>query len=268
MAGHGTTTTTGSRDTKTYNSFTLHTPPPQWQPGDLPHSPAPPSPPASTVHRPPTSHRALRLGLALVSVVLLSALAGGPALAKEQSCADQVIADWYDDGRVGKIYPLECYRQAIKMLPPDVLDYSNAKEEIGRALAFAKQGKPDPGGEDPTPPATTSTGTTKTDTTKTEHDRKTDTTKTRHDRRQSTTDTEHDRHEHDRHLRAVVGTGAAARARRARGAAPRGRLGRLSPPPDGQRRRRRRHAADHDLAPAGKLRRRARPGIFLQIAGK
>ena len=110
-------------------------------------------------------------------MVLLSALAAGPALAKERSCADQVIADWYDDGRVGKIYPLECYRQAIKMLPPDVLDYSNAKEEIGRALAFAKQGKPDPGGADPTPPATTSTGTTKTGTTKTSTT-ETDTTKT------------------------------------------------------------------------------------------
>ena len=78
---------------------------------------------------------------------------------RAKPCAKQVIADWYDDGRVGKLYPLECYRLAIASLPPDVLDYSNAKEEIGRALAFAKQGKPDPGGNDPTPP-TTSTGTT------------------------------------------------------------------------------------------------------------
>ncbi len=111
--------------------------------------------------------------------MLLSAGAAAPALAKEK-CADQVIADWYDDGRVSKIYPLECYRQAIKLLPPDVLDYSNAKEEIGRALAFAKQGKPDPGGEDPTPPTTSSTGsagTTKTGTTQT-GTTQTDTTRT------------------------------------------------------------------------------------------
>ena len=46
---------------------------------------------------------------------------------------------------------------AIASLPPDVLDYSNAKEEIARALAFAKQGKPDPGGEDPTPAVSTGT---------------------------------------------------------------------------------------------------------------
>jgi len=100
---------------------------------------------------------------------MLSAALSRTAMATTQAtpCAKQVIADWYDDGRVGKIYPLECYRQAISSLPPDVLDYSNAKEEIGRALAFAKQGKPDPGGKDPTPP-TTGTDTTGTDTTGTD----------------------------------------------------------------------------------------------------
>ncbi len=48
-----------------------------------------------------------------------------------------------------------------RQAPPDIVDYSNAKEEIGRALAFAKQGKPDPGGADPTPPSTP-TGTSST----------------------------------------------------------------------------------------------------------
>jgi cobalamin biosynthesis Mg chelatase CobN len=101
-------------------------------------------------------------------LMLLAGTGGKVASAASGSCADQVIADWYDDGRIGKIYPLACYQQAIKKLPPDVLDYSNAKEEIARALAFAKQGKPDPGGQDPTPPATTtSTSTTSTATTKT-----------------------------------------------------------------------------------------------------
>lgn len=151
------------------------------------------SPPARNVHRSPTSQRALRLGLALLAVAMLSAVGSGAAEAKEKTCADLVIADWYDDGRVGKIYPLECYRQAIAKLPPDVLDYSNAKEEIGRALAFAKQGKPDPGGQDPTP-ATTATGTTGTQTTKTSTTEtgttKTGTTKTTTDATDtSTTDT-------------------------------------------------------------------------------
>jgi len=117
----------------------------------------------------------VRFGLAALVLVLLAGLGGKVAVAAaaSRSCADQVIADWYDDGRVGKIYPLACYQQAIKKLPPDVLDYSNAKEEIGRALAFARQGKPDPGGTDPSPSGTNttsttpSTGTTGTSTTKT-----------------------------------------------------------------------------------------------------
>ena len=135
-------------------------------------------PPVSFVPRTLTSHRALRLGLLLVALMLVSGVSSRQAPAKTPSCADQVIADWYDDGRVGKIYPLHCYREAIAKLPPDVLDYSNAKEEIGRALAFAKQGKPDPGGTDPTPTTdTTGTPPTKTSTTKTSTT-KTSTTKT------------------------------------------------------------------------------------------
>jgi cobalamin biosynthesis Mg chelatase CobN len=127
--------------------------------------------------------------LALVVVAVLSAVGGHVAEAKAKSCADEVIADWYDDGRVGKLYPLECYRQAIAKLPPDVLDYSNAKEEIGRALAFAKQGKPDPGGQDPTPPTTAGTRTTATATTSTTTTTKTGTTKTT-TTRTATSDTE------------------------------------------------------------------------------
>lgn len=130
------------------------------------------------------SHRLLRLGLALIPVLVVSGVGGKVARAKTPSCANQVIADWYDDGRISKLYPLSCYRQAIAKLPPDVLDYSNAKEEIGRALAFAQQGKPDPGGSDPstgttattTTSSTGKTGTAKTSTTKTSTSKTTKTT--------------------------------------------------------------------------------------------
>ncbi len=115
------------------------------------------------VHRTPLSHRAARLGLLVIVLFTIAAVGSRAAIAKSTaSCANQVIADWYDDGRVGKIYPLQCYAAAIAKLPPDVRDYSNAKEEINRALAFAKQGKPDPGGSDPTPTGTTNTTTTTT----------------------------------------------------------------------------------------------------------
>lgn len=79
---------------------------------------------------------------------LLAALAlAGPAVAaKKESCGDQVIADWYDNQRVDKIYPIHCYRDAIQKLPPDIRDYTGAADAINRALTYAKAGEPDPGG--------------------------------------------------------------------------------------------------------------------------
>jgi hypothetical protein len=97
----------------------------------------------------------------LTATVALTLLVGPtPATAASKSCADQVVADWYGDGRVDKIFPLHCYQEAIRSLPVDVLDYSNAKEDILRALQFARQNKPDPGpsGGEPTTGTTATTG--------------------------------------------------------------------------------------------------------------
>ena len=83
--------------------------------------------------------------LALALLAVLAALLGdcGPAAAaKKPNCAEQVVADWYDNGRVDYLYPLHCYREAIKSLPPDVKDYSSAKEEIERALQDAANRPP------------------------------------------------------------------------------------------------------------------------------
>ena len=90
---------------------------------------------------------------------------------------DEIVADWYKDGRVDQVYALPCYKEAIRSLPVDVLVYSNAEEDILRALAYARQGKPDPGPaggaidptpNDPTTPTdTTPTGTDTTDPTAT-----------------------------------------------------------------------------------------------------
>jgi hypothetical protein len=74
-------------------------------------------------------------------IIVLALLAGAlsisvsPAAAKDKSCAQKVIDDWYGDGRVDGTYPLHCYRDAIKKLPEDVVVYSSAKEDIERALA-------------------------------------------------------------------------------------------------------------------------------------
>jgi hypothetical protein len=112
-------------------------------------------------------HRRLCL-LAVLALTALGSLllSAGPALAA--SCGKQVVDDWYDNGRVDKIYPLSCYREAIRILPTDVLDYSNAKQEIGRALAYAKQGKQDPGSKPATATTTTTTTAETTSATSTE----------------------------------------------------------------------------------------------------
>ena len=74
------------------------------------------------------------------------ALAPSPGVAGSlDACAQRVIRDWYTGGRIDGAYPLACYRAAIRALPDDVLQYSNADQDIRRALAFARRGKNDPG---------------------------------------------------------------------------------------------------------------------------
>ena len=81
---------------------------------------------------------------ALASAVLLLA---SPASAGKP-CAQQVIDDWYGNGRVDKIYELHCYRDAIRRLPDDVETYSSAPDDIERALQAAIRGAQDPGPSD------------------------------------------------------------------------------------------------------------------------
>jgi hypothetical protein len=82
--------------------------------------------------------------LACLAVVAASLTAALPAEASStDACAQRVIRDWYDGGRVDGVYPLRCYRAAIRALPEDVLQYSDARIEIERALAFAARGDRD-----------------------------------------------------------------------------------------------------------------------------
>jgi len=86
------------------------------------------------------------LPAALIALVALAPLAVAPAAsAKAKTCGEKVVDDWYGNGRVDQIFPTQCYLDAIRSLPVDVKDYSNAEEDIRRALAYAKQHEPDPG---------------------------------------------------------------------------------------------------------------------------
>jgi hypothetical protein len=89
-----------------------------------------------------------RLAGALISTIAaltLLSLAAPAAAGSLDACAQRVIRDWYSGGRVDDVYPLGCYRAALRALPSDVLQYSNADQDIRRALAFARKGRGDPG---------------------------------------------------------------------------------------------------------------------------
>jgi hypothetical protein len=91
---------------------------------------------------------------AAVPVVLVVALSS-PVVssATASSCGDAVLRDWFDDGRVDRLYALPCYEDARASLPNDIRDYSDADDVIGRALSAAARGTLARGGLDPSPAA-------------------------------------------------------------------------------------------------------------------
>lgn len=110
--------------------------------------------------------------LALAAAAFSVALAAPEPAEAAKPCWVRLINDWFD-GRIDKSYPVSCYRAAIKNLPEDVEAYSNAREEIERALLAAIKKSAAGGntltGDDPVPPpgqvgrAPTLPGTTTTD---------------------------------------------------------------------------------------------------------
>ena len=57
-------------------------------------------------------------------------------------CWERVIADWSDNGRVDRSYPLACYREAVKHMPEDLRAYSTAPAAIDRALTERRADRP------------------------------------------------------------------------------------------------------------------------------
>jgi hypothetical protein len=92
-------------------------------------------------------------GLLVLVVGILTALLlpSTAAAAKGTACGEQVLADWFDNGRVDRLYPLHCYEEAIDAIPADIRDYADAEEVISRALQGALEGELVPGGPDPSP---------------------------------------------------------------------------------------------------------------------
>ena len=88
------------------------------------------------------------LALALSAVAALTTTS--PAHAATP-CGKKVLADWFDNGRIDRLYPLNCYEEAIDAIPDDLRDYADAEDVITRALQSALDGHLAPGGKDPTP---------------------------------------------------------------------------------------------------------------------
>jgi hypothetical protein len=75
---------------------------------------------------------------ALLIVAATGAVAGvAPAATKASKdstpCWKTLINDWYD-GRIDGIYPIHCYRDALKHLPADLDTYGSARDDIQQAL--------------------------------------------------------------------------------------------------------------------------------------
>ncbi len=91
------------------------------------------------------SARTLVACLAAIVGASTLALSASPALGASP-CAERVIADWSDNGRVDRVYPLTCYEAAIDAIPVDLRDYTNAADVIARALTAATRQQPPTGG--------------------------------------------------------------------------------------------------------------------------
>jgi len=92
-----------------------------------------------------TPHTTRTLSAITVLVVLLVATAAalsvpGTASAKGTKCGKEIVADWFDNGRIDRLYPLHCYEEAIDAIPQDIKDYANAADVIQHAMQRALTG--------------------------------------------------------------------------------------------------------------------------------
>lgn len=91
------------------------------------------------------------LALLVLALSAIATLAVASPASAATECGKKVLADWFDNGRIDRLYPLNCYEEAIDAIPDDLRDYADAEDIITRALQAALRGELAPGGRDPTP---------------------------------------------------------------------------------------------------------------------
>jgi hypothetical protein len=73
----------------------------------------------------------------LLLATLLAVALPGPANAATSPCRNKIFNDWYPDGKIASTYPVSCYQDALKHMPPDAKIYSSLGDDIRSALRAA-----------------------------------------------------------------------------------------------------------------------------------
>jgi len=73
----------------------------------------------------------------LLAVLLAAVAVPGTANASGTPCRNKIFNDWYRDGKIASTYPLGCYRDALKHIPPDAAIYSSLSDDVRAALRAA-----------------------------------------------------------------------------------------------------------------------------------
>lgn len=75
--------------------------------------------------------------LLLIFMLALVALGAPGTASAANPCWKELVNDYWADNRVDKIYDISCYREAMAKLPRDVQEYSDAQDDLRRALLLA-----------------------------------------------------------------------------------------------------------------------------------
>src|SRR5437763_9921456 len=73
----------------------------------------------------------------LLLAVLLAVVLPGQASAAGTPCRNKIFNDWYRDGKIASTYPVGCYRDALKHIPPDAAIYSSLSDDVNAAMRAA-----------------------------------------------------------------------------------------------------------------------------------
>jgi hypothetical protein len=68
---------------------------------------------------------------------LLAVALPGPASAATSPCRNKIFNDWYPDGKIASTYPVACYEDALKHMPPDARVYSSLGDDVRAAMRAA-----------------------------------------------------------------------------------------------------------------------------------